>query len=756
MDVKLVLNQMTLEEKAALCSGKTFWKTKDFENLDIPSIFVCDGPHGLRKQEVGEDNLGVKKSVPSTCFPTSCALSSSWDENLAYSVGDAIAKEALAVNVDIVLGPGINIKRSPLCGRNFEYFSEDPYLTGKLASSLVNGIQSNGIGTSLKHFALNNQENERMTISSTVDLRTMREIYLSAFEMVVKETQPYTVMCSYNLINGEYASDNRFLLDDVLRKEWGFDGFVVTDWGALNDKVASIMAGCDLEMPTSNGLNDKKIVDAVNNGQLDIKYLDLSVERILRIIDKCVKARKANAKYDIQAHNELARDAAAQSIVLLKNDNRALPLNKNEKIAVIGEFAKKTRFQGGGSSHVNAHIVSNAYDEIVKLGKSEIIFSRGYSIESDSNDDNLIKEAVETAKSVDKVVLFIGLPDSYESEGYDRENIDLPKNQIHLLNEIAKSNKNIIVALYNGSVIEIASWRDKVSSIVECWLGGQAVGGAVADILFGVVNPSGRLCETFPIKLQDNPSYLSFRPFNNVVNYTEGIYVGYRYYESVDKEVAYPFGFGLSYSSFEYANMEVDNKSIKDTDEVNVTVKITNKSDRYGKEVVQLYVGKDEGVVQTPKVQLRGFEKVGLNAGESKIISFKLSKRDFAYYDVLRNTFAVESNDYFIKIGSNCHDIKLETRINVTSTDVPYYGVAHPNTKLGDLLAKPKMEAALAPVMGMLMSFFEAGADAEVLSKKMIENTIKCLTVRALVNFTGGKFSEENMNQVIDFYNSPD
>jgi beta-glucosidase len=619
---------------------------------------------------------------------------------------------------------------------------------------MVDGIQSNGVGTSLKHFALNNQENERMTISSNVDVRTMREIYFQAFEMVIKAAKPYTVMNSYNRINGEYASDSKFLLTEVLRTEWGFDGFVVTDWGALNNKIDSIKAGCDLEMPTSNGINDKKIVEAVENGQMAIKYLDTAVENILRIIDKCVKARKDNASYDIEEHNALARRAAAESLILLKNNSKTLPMEKDEKIAVIGEFAKVTRYQGGGSSHVTAHKVLNAYDEIVKISTSDVKYSQGYHIESDESDEILLTQAVEVAKNADKIILFIGLPDSYESEGFDREHIHCPANQLEVLDELSKVHDNIIVVMYNGSVVEMDSWRDKTAAIVECWLGGQAVGGAIVDVLYGIVNPSGRLTETIPLKLEDNPSYLSFKPFNNNVNYTEGIYVGYRYYESVNRDVAYAFGYGMSYTTFDYKNIKVCQNDREDDIEYIVSMEISNTGECFGKEVIQLYIGKAEGSVTVPKVQLRAFKKVALEAGETKTIKFKLNKRDFSYFDVKRNDFAVESNDYYIKIGRSCNDIKLEECVYVTSIDEPFFEEANPNSKIGELIEHPKMKPVLTPVAAMLRDFLKSGAEAEVLSEKMIENTIKNLTLRALVNFTGGKFSEENMFQVIHLFNN--
>jgi len=754
MDVQALIKQLTLEEKAALCSGKTFWSTKDIEHLGIPSLFVCDGPHGLRKQEKKGDNLGVVKSEPATCFPTACAIGSSWDVDLIESVGRAIGKEALASKVDIVLGPGVNIKRSPLCGRNFEYYSEDPYLTGKLGTAIVKGIQSQGVGTSLKHFAVNNQENERMTLSSNVDMRTMREIYLQAFEMIIKEEQPYTVMCSYNRINGEHASDSKILLTDILRDAWGFEGFVVTDWGALNNKLRAIEAGCDLEMPTSNGINDIKLVEAVKSGELDIEFLDASVEKILNIVDKCVQARRVDAVYDIEEHHQLARKAASESMVLLKNEDKLLPLDKEDKIVVIGEFAKETRYQGGGSSYVNAHKVLNAFDELCKISEVKVNYSKGYSINTDEVEEELLHDAIKQAQQADKVIYFIGLPDIYESEGYDRKHIHYPNNQLKVLEEISKVNKRIVVLMYNGAVVEIKSWKDQAKSIVECWLGGQAVGGAVADVLYGKVNPSGRLGESFPLRLEDNPSYLSFEPFNNEVNYGEGIYVGYRYYESIKREVAFPFGFGLSYTTFEYSNIKVNTREAKSNDSFMVTLDVTNTGKRFGKEVIQLYIGKEKGTVAVPEVQLRSFKKVGLEADETKQVTFDLSMRDFAYFDIRRNAFAVETNDYFIRIASDCQHIILEEKVHVISEDPIYYEKAYPNSKLGDLLLNPMMEEVLKPVMTMLGEFFRSGAEAEVLSNKMIENTIRNLTLRALVNFTGGQFSEENMHQVIQLFNT--
>ena len=555
-DLKAILSEMTLEEKAGMCSGKDFWHLKGIERLGIPEVMVSDGPHGLRKQSDKADHLGVNESIPAVCFPTACATACSFDRELLQKLGETLGKECQAEDVSVILGPAVNIKRSPLCGRNFEYFSEDPYLASEMAAAHIKGVQSQNVGTSLKHFAANNQEFRRLTCSSEIEERTLREIYLAAFETAVKEGKPKTVMCSYNRVNGEFASENHKLLTEILRDEWGFDGYVMSDWGAVNDRVKGLEAGMDLEMPGNEGRGDIKILEAVKSGKLKEEVLDTAVERILNIIfqyvDNCMPG-----EFNLEEHHEIAEKIAEESIVLLKNED-ILPLQISEqKIAFIGEFAEKPRFQGGGSSHINAYKVESAMDAV--KGNKNVVYAQGYSLEEDIVHEELVKEAVRTASESDIAVVFAGLPDSFESEGYDRSHMKMPHCQNILIEEISKVQPNVVVVLHNGSPVEMP-WADKVKGILELYLCGQASGRAAVNILTGKVNPSGKLAETFPIKLSDNPSYLNFPGDGQKVEYAEGIFVGYRYYDKKEMEVRYPFGHGLSYTTFDYIDMHLSEK----------------------------------------------------------------------------------------------------------------------------------------------------------------------------------------------------
>ncbi|NLP31347.1 MAG: glycosyl hydrolase, partial [Clostridiales bacterium] len=545
-DIKKLISQMTLEEKAGLCSGLDFWHLKGVERLGIPPIMVTDGPHGLRKQEQNADHVGINVSVPATCFPTAAGLASSWNRELVEKVGAALGEECQAEGVSVLIGPGANIKRSPLCGRNFEYFSEDPYLSSEMAASHIKGVQSQGVGTSLKHFAANNQEHRRMSVDAIVDERTLREIYLSSFEGAVKKGKPWTVMCSYNKVNGEYASEDEFLLTDILRDEWGFEGFVVSDWGAVNERVKGLEAGLDLEMPSSFGVGDSKIVEAVRNGILPEEILDKAVERVLNIIFKAVDNKKENATYDKEAHHQLAREVAKECMVLLKNEDKILPLKKQGTIAIIGEFAKRPRYQGGGSSHVNPTKLDDIYEQIKKSAGDNVnvIYAQGYSLEKDEVDEGLLKEAKQAAVQADVAVIFAGLPEHYESEGYDRQHMRMPESHCTLIEAVAQVQSNVVVVLSNGSPVEMP-WLDKAKGVLEAYLAGQTMGGAIADLLFGDANPSGKLAETFPKELSHNPSYLNFPGEGDKVEYREGIFVGYRYYDKKNLEPLFPFGYGL-------------------------------------------------------------------------------------------------------------------------------------------------------------------------------------------------------------------
>jgi len=754
-DLKKLISQMTLEEKASLCSGKDFWHTKGIERLGIPSIMMTDGPHGLRKQAAEADHLGLNKSVPSTCFPSAAGLASTWNKELINKVGVALGEECQAENVSIILGPGANTKRSPLCGRNFEYFSEDPYLSSQMAAHHIKGVQSQGIGTSLKHFAVNNQEHRRMSVDAIVDERTLREIYLASFEGAVKEGKPWTVMCSYNKVNGEYASENNYLLNEILKDEWGFEGFVVSDWGAVNERAYGLANGLDLEMPSSFGMGEKKIIEAVKNGQLSEEKLDRAVERILNIIFKAIDHKKEQAVYDQDAHHQLAREVAAESMVLLKNEDDLLPLKKAGTIAVIGEFAQSPRYQGGGSSHINPTKLDNILEEIsiVAGEQTNILYAQGYDLNRDEVDVNLINEAKAVAQKADTAILFVGLPDRYESEGYDREHMQIPENHSQLIEAIAEVNPNVVVVLSNGAPIEMP-WLGKAKAVLEAYLGGQALGGAIADILFGIVNPSGKLAETFPMKLSDNPSYLNFPGEGDKVEYKEGIFVGYRYYDKKDIEPLFPFGYGLSYTSFEYSNLTVDKKKLKDTDTVSVHVTVKNTGTRAGKEIVQLYIQDVESRVIRPEKELKGFEKVLLQPGEEKTISFTLNKRSFAYYNVELKDWHVETGDFHILIGKSSRDIVLSERIHVeSSVHVPLQ--VHRNTTVGDLLSDP----VLAPVAKDMLSKFGQNSlmdtremDAE--TAEMMAAMMKYIPLRAIANFSQGAFTDEMLDGLIKQLNA--
>lgn len=754
-DIKRIISQMTLEEKASLCSGLDFWNTKGIERLGIPSIMVTDGPHGLRKQAEGADHLGIYNSIPSTCFPSAVGLASTWNKELINQVGIALGEECQAENVGVLLGPGANIKRSPLCGRNFEYFSEDPYLSSQMAANHVKGVQSQGVGTSLKHFAANNQEHRRMSVDAIVDERTLREIYLASFEDVIKEAQPWTVMSAYNKINGEYASENTYLLNDILKDEWGFEGFVVSDWGAVNERVASLANGLELEMPSSFGIGEKKIIDAVNGGELTVEKLDQSVERLLNIIFKAVDNQLENAVYSKEAHHQLAREVASESMVMLQNEDSILPLKKEGTVAVIGEFAKQPRYQGGGSSHINPTKLESILEEIEMVSgeKTNILFAQGYDLASDDVDENMINEAKKVAESADTAVLFVGLPDRYESEGFDRKHLQMPKNHVQLIEAIAEVQNNIVIVLSNGAPIEMP-WIGKVKGILEGYLGGQALGGAIADILFGDANPSGKLAETFPKVLSDNPSYLNFPGEGDKVEYKEGVFVGYRYYDKKKIEPLFPFGFGLSYTNFQYSNLSIDKKEIKDTDTVSVRVNVRNTGNIAGKEIVQLYIKDIESSMIRPEKELKGFEKVELQPGEEKTVSFTLNKRSFAYYNVEWKDWHVETGDFEILVGKSSKEIVLHDSIFVQSTTIIQKPV-HRNTLLGEIF----MDPILAPIAKELMekalkdSPFSSMAEGDSDASEMMEAMLNYMPLRALVNFSAGAFTEEMLSEIIGLLN---
>ncbi len=742
-DIKKLISQMTLEEKASLCSGKDAWHTKPIERLGIPSIRMSDGPHGLRKADALFD-----KSVPATCFPTAVTLASSWDRELLEKVGKAIGEECQAENVQILLGPGVNIKRSPLCGRNFEYYSEDPFLSSEIAKHFIKGVQSEGVGTSIKHFAANNQEHRRLTVDAIVDERTLREIYLASFERAVKEAKPWTVMCSYNKVNGTYASENEFLLTQILRNEWSFEGFVVSDWGAVNDRVLGLSAGLDLQMPYDGGHGDRKIIEAVKSGKLLEEVLDRALERILKIVFRAIENKRENTTYDKEAHHKLAREVARECFVLLKNEDNILPLKKEGTIALIGAFAKKPRFQGGGSSHVNPTKVDDAVEEITKLveGKANILYAEGYNLENDIPDEKLIEEAKEIAKRANVVVIFAGLPERYESEGYDRDHMKMPETHNKLIEEIAQVNNNLVVVLSNGSPVEMP-WVEKSKAILETYLGGQAWGGAVADVLLGIANPSGKLAETFPKKLTDNPSYLFFPGEKDCAEYREGIFVGYRYYDKKEMEVLFPFGYGLSYTNFEYSDLRLEKKELTDREILKVKIKVKNTGKVRGKEIVQLYVKDVKSSVIRPQKELKGFVKVELESGEEKEVEFELDKRAFAYFNVDIKDWYVETGEFEILIGKSSRDIVLKDTVYVKST-VEIKRKYHKNSTIGDIIEDPYAEEIFKPIIQQIIEKSPL-KDAPEDLYQMFVNMMRYMPLRNLLSFGGGQFTEEMLDELI-------
>ena len=669
-----ILAEMTIEEKAALCSGLDFWHTKPNDRLKVPSVMMTDGPHGMRKEDDTDKSVGMKRSIPATCFPPAVTCASTWNPALLSEMGAHIAEEAREQQVVTVLGPGINVKRSPKGGRNFEYYSEDPYLAGRLAASYIEGVQGKGIGTSLKHFAVNSQEYLRMSISEVVDERTFREIYLPAFEYAVKKAQPATVMCSYNRINGTFASENKYLLNDILRGEWGFEGIVVSDWGATADRVKGIVAGLDLEMPASFGYNDKKIAEAVKNGTLSEAALDKVAKRMLGYILKYSKQVTPGYKYDYEESHRLARKIAGEGAVLLKNDKGILPLAKGEKVAVLGALAKESRYQGAGSSLiVPKHLVH--LPEVLEKAGQPYDYADGYTLSGDGYDQALVDQAVEVAKRNDKVVIFAGLTANYESEGFDRENLDIPKGHTALIDAVKQANPNVVVVLVGGAPV-LMPWADEVPAIVNAYLAGEAAGEAYYDVLWGEVNPSGKLAETYPMA-DEGLSDRYFKQGPRTVEHREGLYVGYRYYDSAKKAVRFPFGHGLSYTTFAYSDLKVSSLTATEDEGVDVSLVVTNTGDRAGAEVVELYVSDIESTAYRPEKELKGFAKVYLEAGASTTVVMHLDKRSFAYYNVDEKDWTVESGQFLLAVGASSRDIRLTQTITVIGKD----GVKHADRK---------------------------------------------------------------------------
>lgn len=668
-----IVSQLTIEEKASLCSGADTWHTQNIDRIGLNSVMMCDGPHGLRKQIFTHDNLGLGVSSNSTCFPTASLSACSFDRELISEMGKAIAEECISEDVSVILGPGINMKRSPLCGRNFEYFSEDPLLSGELASAYVKGCQSKGVGVSLKHFAVNNQERRRMNVSAEIDERTLRELYLRAFEKVVKKANPYTIMCSYNKINNVYSSENKYLLTDILRNEWGYDGLVVSDWGAVNVRADGIKAGLDLEMPGNDGINDKKIVDAVNAGELDVNDLDKACINVVSLVLKCNLANEltiTSEKKINEGHHELAVKVAEESMVLLKNDNNVLPIDFSKNVSVIGALAKTPRYQGAGSSKINPIRIDIPYDI---LNKNKVVkYCDGYTIgeENIEKDKELIEKSKIAASKSDYVIIFAGLPERYESEGFDRENMAMPENQTKLIKEVAAVNKNTVVVLVGGSPIEIP-WIDDVNAVLLAYLGGEGIGQAVYNLLSGDTCPSGKLAETWPLNHTDCLSSKYFPGDRLTVQYREGIFTGYRYFDSVNKPVRFPFGYGLSYADFKYSNLSSNINKIYINDESDydknfiIQFNVENTSNIAAKNTILAFMSKESSSIVREKHKLIGFTKVNANKNESKSVSISINLEDFAYYDTKSKRFCVENGEYIISIGENINNLTQSIKINI-------------------------------------------------------------------------------------------
>ena len=758
LNIEEILNHLSLEEKASLCSGADSWHTEAIERTRLPAVMLSDGPHGLRKQDETTYQIGPDESIKAVCFPTASAMACSFDRELIYKAGAALGEECQSEDINVLLGPGINMKRSPLCGRNFEYYSEDPYLAGELGAAFVNGVQSQGAGTSLKHFAANNQEWRRMSISSEMDERTLREIYLAAFEKVVKKAQPWTIMCSYNRINGTYSCENGWLLNKVLRDEWGFKGLVMTDWGAMNNRIEAIKAGLDLEMPSSHGETDKLLVAAVKDGSLPEEVLDKAVRRVLELADKSVTNKKQTT-YNKEEHHHLAKNTAVNSAVLLKN-NGILPLSGNEKIAVIGKFADIPRIQGGGSSHINCFKTESALEA---LGNQyNYTYSQGYNTDKDETDKILLDKAVKNAADADVAVIFAGLPDSFESEGFDRTHLDMPECQNHLIEEIYKVQKNIVVVLHNGSPV-LMPWLGKAGAVLEMYLAGQASGAAAADLLFGKANPSGKLAETFPLRLEDNPSYLDFPGSRDKVHYSEGIFIGYRYYDKRNMDVLFPFGHGLSYTTFRYSNISIEKDGVItngnpltlnacDTDKIKVYVDITNTGNMAGAEIVQLYVKNFIGLENRPEKELKNFDKVFLEPGETKTVCMELCFRSFAYYNETLKDWFVESGTYGILIGASSRDIRCSSDIKIISSQkLPFHACDTTTCKDIELFADNT-----SPLDEMLLKSKadekNNGTDEEII--KQIKTALEETPIHSILSFSSKALKYEDIQLALKKLNN--
>ncbi len=751
MDIKNIINQLTLEEKASLCSLKNFWETQDIPRLGVPSITLAQGPYGLAKRLSNFSDI-----IPSTCFPASSALASSWDTDLAYCIGKAIAEECLTEDVQLLLGPAINIQRDPLDGKNFEYYSEDPVLSGEFGAAFIQGIQSEGVGACVKYYIADNQKYYRQIINNIIDEQALREIYLLNFKIAIKKGKPVAVMAASNSVNGIPCTENSYLLTDVLRNEWNFDGLIASDWFAVNSIIDALNAGLDLETPYSYGLHNKEIVEAVLTGNLDVSVLDKAVEDILNVIFKVAPNTKEYATYDKVKHNDLAREAAEDSMVLLKNKHNLLPLKreklKNKKIGIIGAYAKEPLYQGEGSYHIDPTMVENAYDEITKLvGDSiKVYYAKGYNAsEENTEDDNfLIKEARKVAKESDVVILFVGIQELNNMKDADKRNANLPDNQTKLIKEIGKLQKNLILILSNGSPVIMSPWSRYADAILETWFPGQAGGGAIADILFGIATPSGKLASTFPINLSDNPAYLDYIDSENNLEFKEGIFVGYRYYDKKDIDVEYPFGFGLSYTNFEYSDLILNKDVIKDTDTLEVKLKIKNTGKCFGKEIVELYIKNLISTSPKPEKELKAFTKVALFPGEEKEVSFTLNSENFSHYDVILHNWVIESGPYDILIGKSSRDIVLSKNIFVQSSYVSKILYTE-NTPVGDFLnnskSKPIVDTALANIAKAVIPNEE--------DREEFLGYLDNIPIKRLITISNGTFTDEMLADILKSVN---
>lgn len=706
------IDTLTLPEKAALVSGKDAWYTATLDRVGLKRLMMTDGPSGLRKQNTNAAVTGINDSVTAVSFPSSALTASSFNRTALNALGHHLGKAARAEKIGVLLGPGINLKRSPLAGRNFEYFSEDPYLAGEMASAYVDGVQAEGVGVSVKHFAANNRENQRFTSSSNMDERTLRELYLAAFEKVVKHSHPATLMCSYNAINGTLNSQNKHLLTDILRDEWGFQGLVMSDWGAVADHTAAIQAGLDLEMPGKGPASTQEIIDAVNAGKLSEHDLNRSVRRVLTLVATYRPDNETVEQYDLDEQHDFARKLAAESMVLLKN-NGVLPLKPNQSLAVIGELAAHPRYQGGGSSHVNAYKVVTPL-QAIQTAVPDAVYEAGYQLNNEAADADRLQRAVAVAKQADHVVIFAGYPASRESEGFDKTSLSLPDNQNELIDAVTAVNDNVTVVLQNGSVV-LMPWADHVQGILETYLAGEAVGEATWDVLSGAVNPAGRLAETFPKRLADTPSYLTFNADPEQENYREGLFMGYRYYDKKQQPVAFPFGFGLSYTTFKVDDL----KLTVGTDSVTATLSVTNTGRVAGTETVQVYVSNQTSRIEKPVKALANFAQVTLAPGETQTVTLTLNQRAFSWYNPAIKDWQVDNGDYAILVGASSQDIRLQA---TATLDWPQ--AAKPqvtlNSYIGDVLGLPEAQAALKE--SGLTDVFAPLASGETTDQQMLLN----------------------------------